>query len=312
MPVFPPSTITGRIRDLTSTIANLIALLISLSLLCIVIYRFIHFNNFHRKKLLKETPILLSMNILLILLIRSILQFVDVDLNTIQRNYLSTRQFNDSFICRFRGYLLVSIHNTLYWSYALKAIFRFTRVIFPEHIWLYQSSSYLYILIHIQYLVGFLSTLPIWIGFDAIYLLHNEPYCTASYNELISLTYMPIVAFILPLSIICICYVCIVLKIRHLTTIIRPYQQRNRRDFRVIHRIVIIITILSVVSLPLFIDLFIYLPKGYIDPNMNSIGWVASSIDAVILAISLPFVDPKMQELLRKKYTANIRIRFIR
>jgi hypothetical protein len=67
-----------------------------------------------------------------------------------------------------------------------------------------------------------------------------------------------------------------------------------------------------VVSLPLFIDLFIYLPKGYIDPNMNSIGWVASSIDAVILAISLPFVDPKMQELLRKKYTVNIRMRFIR
>jgi len=215
-------------------------------------------------------------------------------------------------MCRFRGYLLLSLHNTLYWSYALKAIFRFTRVTFPKHIWFYQSSSYLYIFIPIQCLVGFLSTLPVWIGFDAIYLLPNEPYCTLSYSKLSSLTYLPIVAFILPLSIVSIAYVCIILKIRHLPTTIRPYQQRNRRDFLVIHRIVIIITILSVVSLPLFIDLFIYLPKGYIDPNMNSISWVSSSIDAVILAISLPFIDPKMQELLRKKYTANIRIRFIR
>ncbi|CAF1021529.1 unnamed protein product [Adineta steineri] len=299
MAILSPSTVFGQIRDLTSTITNLLTLLISLSFLCIVLYKFFHFNSLQRKKFFQETSILLSLNTLFILIIRSILQFIEIDLNTIKRNYLSITEFIDSFQCRFLGYILLSIHNSLYWSFAIKSIYRFTRVIFPYRKWLHQSTTYLYIFIPMDFLLGFLTTFPIFIGFNAIYLLPNEPYCTASYMKLASLIYMPIVAFVLPLSIISICYMSIILKMRGITTI--AYQQRNRRDFIVIQRIIIIIVILSIVSLPLFIDLFVYLPKGYIDPNMNSIGWVASSIDAVILAISLPFIDPKMHQLFKNR-----------
>ncbi len=86
---------------------------------------------------------------------------------------------------------------------------------------------------------------------------------------------------------------------------IRSYQQRNRRDFLVLRRIIMIIMILSMVSFPLFVDLFIYLPKGYIDPHMNSIGWLSSTINAVILAISLPFINPRVQELFRERGSIN-------
>ncbi|UJR14307.1 hypothetical protein I4U23_001302 [Adineta vaga] len=239
---------------------------------------------------------------------RSILQFLNIDLNTIKRNYFSISEFFDSFSCRFSSYLLLSVHNTLYWSYALKAIFRFTRVIYPEHIRFYQITTYLYILIPIQFLLGFLSTLPIWIGFDAIYLLANEPYCTAPFNELATFIYIPIVAFLFPLLIISVCYLCIIWKIRHTATIINVHRSRNRRDLIVIHRIIIIIAILSMVSLPLIIDLIIFLPKGYIDPNMNSIGWVSSSINAVILAISTPFVNPKIYQLFKRCNNANTHV----
>jgi hypothetical protein len=54
--------------------------------------------------------------------------------------------------------------------------------------------------------------------------------------------------------------------------LLRSSKQNNRHDILVLHRIIIILVILSVVPLPLFVDLFIYLPKGYIDPHMNSIG----------------------------------------
>ena len=133
-----------------------------------------------------------------------------------------------------------------------------------------------------------------------IYFQMN-PNCTASYNELASLIYMPIVAFILPLMVISICYLCILWKSTHSKVLIRPYQQRNRRDFLVLRRIIIILVILSMVSLPLFVDLFIYLPKGYIDPYMNSIGWLSSTVNAVVLAISLPFINPRVRELFRKR-----------
>lgn len=306
MTFLSPSPLIDQIWNLISTIANLLTLLISLNLLIFIIYRFISLDSSHRKKLFTDVSILLSMNTLCLLLTRCIFQFIDIDLNTIKRNYLSIYEFDNSFICHLRGYVLLSIHSTLYWSYALQAIFRFTRVIFSKYIWLYQLTVYLYIFIPIQFLIGFLSTFPLFIGFNTIYLLPNEPYCTASYDQLASLIYMPIVAFVLPLTIISICYMYIVQKTRRIKTTIRPYQQRNRRDYLVIRRIIIIITILSMVSLPLLIDLFIYLPKGYTDPYMNSIGWVSSSINAIILAISLPFINPRMYELFKKSNRINV------
>jgi hypothetical protein len=33
---------------------------------------------------------------------------------------------------------------------------------------------------------------------------------------------------------------------------------------------------------------------------MNSIGWVSSTINAVVLAISVPFINPRIGELLRE------------
>ncbi|CAF2767088.1 unnamed protein product [Rotaria sp. Silwood2] len=301
MTILPSPTLIQRTLDLVSITANLLTLLVSLCLLYAVICQFIRSNSFRRKQMLKNMSIRLSVNTHCLLIIRSILQFLDVDLNIIKRNYLSIREFNDSFMCRFRGYLLLSMHTSLYWSYTIQAVFRFIRVIFPNYISLCQSTINFCLFISIQFLFECICMFPMFIGFNAIYLLPNEPYCTASYNELVSLIYMPIFAFILPLCTIVVCYLCIVWKIRHITTIIRPYQQRNRRDFLIIHRMILIIIVISMVSLPLLIDLFIHLPKGYRDPYMNSIGWVSSSINAIILVISLPFINPKVYQLFKRK-----------
>ena len=300
MTILPPSTSVDRIYNLISTIANLLALSISFTLLCFIIYRCISSRS-NRTRLSSEISIILCINTLCLIIIRSILQFIDIDLNTIKRNYLSKMEYQNSFSCQFRGYLLLSIHVALYWSYALHAFFRFIRVIYPKSNRLNQVSTYIYILIPCQYFISFISTFPLFRGFNVIYLLPNEPYCTASYNELASLIYMPIVAFILPLIVISICYLCILWKSTHSKVLIRPYQQRNRRDFLVLRRIIMIIVVLITVSLPLFIDLFIYLSKGYINPYMNSIGWLSSTVNAVVLAISLPFINPRVRELFRKR-----------
>ena len=82
MTVLPVATVIDKILNLISTIANLLILLISLSLLCIIIYKLIHFNTFHRKQILKETSILLSINTLCLIILRSIFQYIDIDLNT--------------------------------------------------------------------------------------------------------------------------------------------------------------------------------------------------------------------------------------
>ncbi len=62
------------------------------------------------------------------------------------------------------------------------------------------------------------------------------------------------------------------------------------------------------VSIPVLIDLFIYLPKGSTYPYMNSRGCVNS----VILAISVAFINPKMYELLIKPNSVRIQTQFNR
>jgi hypothetical protein len=79
------------------------------------------------------------------------------------------------------------------------------------------------------------------------------------------------VVFVLLLTTISICCMCIVGKTRQGTTI-------KRYRFRIL------------------IDLFIYLPKGHINPYINSIGWISLSVHAVILAISFRGV-PKPKKL---------------
>ena len=298
MAILPAPTSIDRIYNLITIIANLFVLIISSILLTLILIRLNFFKSI-QKKSSQNIPILLSINTLSLLFIRSVLQMFDVDWNLIQRNYFSRREFYNSFTCQFRGYILLSIHVSLYWSYALHAFYRFIRVLYPKSKYFHGIFIYLFVLIPCQYAISFLSILPLFRGFNVIYLLPNEPYCTASYHELPSLIYMPIVAFALQLLSICICYFSILWKTNRSNMSVRSTRLRHRRDRQVLHRIILILIILNAVLFPLFIDLFLHLPKGYIDPHMNSIGWASSTLNAVILAISIPFINPHIYELLK-------------
>lgn len=301
MTILKPTHAIDRIYNLISTIANLFALIISLFLLLLIIYRFIRCQRAIRKKYRQNISILLSLNTLVLIFLRCLFQLCDIDLNTIKRNYFAFIEYENSFACQFRGYVLLSIHATLYWSYALQAFYRFVRVNFSHVNYFQRLSIYVYAFLPGQFFISFVSVFPLFRGFNVIHLLSNEPYCTASYNHLASLIYMPIVAFVLPLIIISICYLAILWKTSHSIVFQRVLLTRqNRRHILVVRRIILLILILSAVSLPLFIDLFIYLPKGSRDPYMNSIGWLSSTINAIILAISIPIINPKIQELCRQ------------
>lgn len=293
MAILPEPTSIDRIYNLITIIANLFVLIISSILLTLITIRLNCFKS------MQNIPILLSINTLSLLLIRSLLQMFDIDWNLVRRNYYSIREFDNSFSCQFRGYVLLAIHVSLYWSYALHAFYRFIRVVYLKSNYFHRISIYLFVLIPCQYAVSFLSIFPLFRGFNVIYLLPNEPYCTASYHELPSLIYMPIVAFVLPFLSICVCYFSILCKTNRSNMSVRTGGITHRRDRQVLHRIILILILLTAVLLPLAIDLLLHLPKGYLDPHMNSIGWASSTLNAVVLAVSIPFINPHTYELLK-------------
>jgi hypothetical protein len=243
---------------------------------------------------------ILSINTLCLLIAKSIIQIMDVNLNGLRRDLSFVIERDDSFSCHFRGYMFFSVVSALYWSCTLQAIFRFTRVFYPRCLWIHRPFIYSYILIPTQIIFAYFSVLPHLLVFDAMRLIPDEIYCTAIMNDFLSLMYLFLVVFGLPLSTIVICYFGIICRIRY-SSFILSYQQRNRRDYIVIRRIMTIIVILSMASLPAVIDLIICVPRGNLSSLVYRIEWISASVNAFIFAITLPYINPELCKLFRKR-----------
>ncbi|UJR07914.1 hypothetical protein I4U23_012197 [Adineta vaga] len=205
------------------------------------------------------------MNTLCLHLIKSILQLINTNIKTIKHDF----QFHvvpfDLFSCQFVGYIFFSIVNALYWSCFLHAAYRFTRVLYPKCLWLHRLSTYIYILIPGQVFIAFAGMAPLLWIFKSIDLISGEIYCSLLMEELISLVYFFSMLFCLPFGLIVMCYIYLIYKIRCLKWI-RSVTQRNRRDYIVIRRILTILCVLSITSLPTVINLMFFNPNSKIDP----------------------------------------------
>ncbi|CAF2514957.1 unnamed protein product [Rotaria sp. Silwood2] len=303
MSIYSNSTIYCLTLNIFSSIFEIISFVISLILLCFIVYRFI-FNNYVKNSLKHNIPIILSINALCLHVVKSFIQFISVNFKTLQRDFYFIIEPNDSSFCRFYSYLFFSIISALYWSYVLQAIFRFTRVLYPRSLRLHQSNTYLYLFIPGQILLSCSSVLPFLVVFNSICLIPDEIYCSISMEEYIPLIYFILVIFCLPMSIIFVFYICLICKIR-LLLFTNSFRQRNQRDYIAIRRIILVIFIVSITSVPAVIDIIVYSPKRHHNPFIYRLQWISSSLNSLIFIVSLPFVNPQLFEFLKKsqKYT---------
>ncbi|CAF1298867.1 unnamed protein product [Adineta ricciae] len=242
------------------------------------------------------------------LVVESALQILDVNWPTIQRDFYQFIRENNSFLCQFRSYLYYSAVCALYWSCALQAFFRFVRIVYPEYVWMHQANIYYYVFIPGQILFAFGSVLPYLLIFKGIQLIPNENYCTALISEFNSLLYLIFILFALPLLVMFVCYICIIFKIRRISTSKVYYRKRSRREYFIIQRIMIVMLILSVASLPSIVDLIIYAPRGQLDAHIYRIEWISASLNALFLALCQPFVNPQLRKLMKNRKTVIIKI----
>lgn len=289
----------GVILNFISIGAESMTLLISVIFVILITYRLLRVS-YRPKQAKVEVPIILSLNTLCLLIGKSFIQLVDVNLPTLIRDFYLIFKQNNSFFCRFRAYLFFSTVSALYWSCALQAFFRYIRITHSKYVWLYRPTIYLYMFIPGEIVLAFGSVLPHLLVLNGMQLIPYENYCTALMNEFTSLIYLFATVFALPLSMISACYICIIYKIRRSSSLLPPYKRRNQRDYVIIRHIMVIIVILSIASLPPIIDLIIYVPRGELDPLIYRIEWVSASVNALIFAISQPFVNPQLQKLLKK------------
>ncbi|CAF1458582.1 unnamed protein product [Adineta ricciae] len=247
-----------------------------------------------------DISILLSINAICLHILKSILQLINTNINTIKYDFQFRVEPYDLFTCQTLAYMFFSIVNALYWSCVLHAGYRFTRILYPKRLWLRRLSTYIYVFIPAQFVVAFTGMSPIPFVFHSIHIVPDEIYCSISMERLPSLIYLFAVLFCLPCCFIVMFYVYLVHKVRSVTSV-RVLTRRHRRDYIVIRRIILILGVLSITSLPAVINLIFFNPNGLLEPVVYRIQWVASSVNSFIFIITLPLVNSQLYRLLTKR-----------
>ncbi len=299
------TALTDLILNLISAAADILALFICLSILCIITSRLIQIKH-HRGRVTIDVSLILSVHTLCIIIGKSTMQIIHVTIPTLLKDFQIITEFQETNFRRVRAYVLWSMVGVLYWSYVLLAFFRFVRVICPKYLWFHRSSSYLYILIPGQLVCVFISMLPLLFGFNTIHLILNEAYCSIPVEPFYLMIYPSTIFFYTPCIFMSIFYMCIARKIRQ-SSAIRPYQERSCRDFIVIRRMLLNMVILSIVSVPYFIIYIIDVVLNRFDPLIYRIQWLSSSLGSFLFALTLPLITVQLRDLLKRNKSRSMR-----
>lgn len=290
--------IISFISTLVSLIADSLALIFSFTILCLLILRTIQ-AKLNRIPNVIDVPLILSINILCIMIGKILIQTSHITYPSM-KTYLQNRtSIKNDFSCHVRAYRLWCFIGILYWNYALLTFFRFARIIYSQHKYLHRLSSYLYVFVPLIVLIILLLILPVFLISSGIQITPTQPYCDVVFKPVGYIVYIGVIVFVIPYGMICMFYFCIARFLRRTTTI-SLNQERNRRDYRVIKRIVLNVIILGIVSTPGVILIILYNIDNRFEDFTYSITWPMSSIAALIFTIIFPFITTKLCRLVKR------------
>ena len=203
--------------------------------------------------------------------------------------------FDDGW-CQGRAYLLHSGVALLYYSYLLQAIFRFFRVVLFNHRYL-QTSRCIFLLTVLQWLISFLSTVPLLVLHHFQYLPLYF-YCEILLSDNQGILLVSMLGYEPPMIGIGLIYVYIIhyMKKSKSHSVLQNRERSNRRDITVLRRILILIGLLVTLAFPTSVLWMIYLCTGYVHPLGYHIGWSTFSLSISILPVLSMFLTPQLRE----------------
>lgn len=295
---FTRSITIDIVLNLISIVLDILGLLVCFVLISSIIYRLIKLKN-NRRQIINDVPLILCINIIFVIFIKSTLQIIHVSFPTLIRDFYPNIEFRETSLFRYRAYMLWSMTGVLFWSYVILTFFSFVRVIYPMKLWFHQSFLYLYILIPCQFIFTFIVVLPLLFGFNSLHQIPDEAYCSVALLPVYSLIYINTVNFALPLNVICIFYICIARKMRQVSMRIQNLEHMHRRDFIVIKRMIFNIIILSTLAIPYIILFLIDVIQNNFGSTIYRVQWLSSSTGSFLFSFVLPFVSKRLQDFLR-------------
>ncbi|CAF0863402.1 unnamed protein product [Adineta steineri] len=222
------------------------------------------------------------------------------------KNDVKQISYQDS-LCIFRGYFShVTIAAQLH-SYLLQAIYRYITVIYPTRLF-WQSKQFQSFLIGLTWVFAFILAIPNVVTGEIQYNADNQ-ICETPFHLSFVIIYNIIYVYFIPMNGIMSIYVKLILYVKEINKRVTPVNtvSRAERELKMVHRIVVLVSILLTLGIPytifIFIGFFTQPPKYHF-----RIAFTFVYISLVFIMITLfQFTDPVKTYLIKKlKRQSNI------
>ncbi|CAF0804593.1 unnamed protein product [Adineta steineri] len=215
------------------------------------------------------------------------------------QNDLQQIYYQDPF-CIFRGYMTYVTFFWLFYSYFLQAIYSYITVIYPTRLF-WQSKKFQFFLIILICIIGFIGACPSIVTGEIKYLIDDQ-LCEMPFHLSIATVYNVIYVYLIPINGIMFIYFKLILYVREMNKRVTSANTllRAQRELKMVFRIVILISVLLILSVPytifLFMGFFTSPPKYYL--RIAAI-FVESSLLSVMIVI-FKFTDPVRASIMKK------------
>ncbi|CAF0983486.1 unnamed protein product [Adineta steineri] len=203
--------------------------------------------------------------------------------------------------CYAQAYLLYVSGCGFFYSYLLQAIYRLCRIVHYTKPSLQSFRLYVYGII-IQWILSFLQVIPVLLLRTFEYLSQDYHCQIAIYNVRGLIMGLSMVHMI-PISLTTICCIYTMMYIRRRSVIRKSIRQQanDRRDFLVLKRIFILLSILIASGMPtLGISLFFQI-SGYLPLWSTQFQWLTATFSIFTVSVILIFVSPNIPKFWKRQ-----------
>ena len=281
---------TNLIFDISTVICTSMGIVSSMTILYLV-YR-------HRRRTPINPSILLLCNTYFAFL-TACLPLLDMYAHNLYGN-ISNSTSLETWWCYARAYLLHVGLGSIYYSYLLQASFRLFRIVLSNCRQL-QNYSFIIQLIILQWFLSFILLLFPLFRNDFHYLL-NYYYCQIPYEDLPGLAIAASFSYYIPMFIIGSMYFFIIGYMR------QNRRRTNERDITVFRRILILVGMLLVHSLPAVLLWISYKITGCLSPFIYHLQWFTFALSLATLPLISALLTPYLRRLLLSIFQRNTRV----
>jgi hypothetical protein len=196
-------------------------------------------------------------------------------------NDLKKTQYQDS-LCVFRGYLSISSSAIQYYSFVIEATYRYTIVIYPNNL-VRKSLRTQILLIGATWMFGFVFPLPFIFTGDYTYDVENQ-LCQIPLPLSITIIFTAFCVYLIPMNMIIFIYLKLIRYVKETSKRVTPVNTlaRAQRELKMVHRIVMLVSILSAPGLP---QLVFILMSFFTSPPKYDLRIVLAFIDVALVSV---------------------------